>query len=237
MTDPLFEVIDATWPAASVREVGGFLIREGQGGGSRVSAASLVGRLEDADIDEALAAQRSLGQTGKFILRPGDEALDLALAKRGFEVFDPVVILAADLAALPSEVPPVTAFAHWPPLAIAREIWSENGIGPARQAVIDRTPQPKATVLGRTKDRAAGAAFVAIHQRSAMLHALVVAPEFRRLGLARSIMAEACRWAATEGAERMTLVVTKANVAALALYRALGMQPVCAYHYRREAQS
>lgn len=237
MTDPLFEVIDATWPAASVRQAGGFLIREGQGGGSRVSAASLLGRFEDADIDAALAAQRSLGQTGKFILRPGDEALDAALAKRGFEAFDPVVILSADLAALPRDVPPVTAFAHWPPLAIAREIWAENGIGPARQAVIDRAPQPKATVLGRTKDRAAGAAFVAIHNRTAMLHALVVAPDFRRLGLARAIMAEACRWAAAEGAERMTLVVTKANVAALALYHALGMTPVCAYHYRREVQS
>lgn len=236
MSDPLFEVIDATWPAASVRQAGGFLIREGRGGGSRVSAASLIGRFETADIAAAIAAQRDLGQEPKFMLRPGEDALDAALADRGFEAFDPVVILTADLAALPREVPPVTAFAHWPPLAIAREIWAENGIGPARQAIIDRARAPKATVLGRSRDRAAGAAFVAIHDRTAMLHALVVAPEFRRLGLARAILAEACRWAAAEGAARMSLVVTRANTAALALYRDLGMQPVCAYHYRREAR-
>ncbi|TKD26036.1 GNAT family N-acetyltransferase [Rhodobacter capsulatus] len=237
MTDPLFEVIDATWPAVSVRQAGGFVIREGQGGGSRVSAASLLGRFETADIDAAIAAQRRLGQEPKFMLRPGDEALDAALADRGFEAFDPVVILTADLAALPREVPPVTAFAHWPPLAIAREIWAENGIGAARQAILDRAGTPKAVVLGRSRDRAAGAAFVATHGDTAMLHALVVAPEFRRQGLARAILAEACRWAATEGAERLTLVVTKANVAALALYQALGMTPVCAYHYRRETRT
>ena len=236
MSDPLFEVIDATWPAASVRDLGGFRIREGRGGGSRVSAASLLGSLENADIDAAIAAQRSLGQEPTFLLRPGEDALDAALAKRGFETFDPVVILMADLAALPREVPPVTAFAHWPPLAIARDIWAENGIGPARQAILDRAGTPKAAVLGRSRDRAAGAAFVAIHDRIAMLHALVVAPDFRRQGLARAIMAEACRWAATEGATRLSLVVTKANTAALALYRDLGLQPACAYHYRREAR-
>ena len=35
-----FEVIDATWPAASSRMAGGFRVREGLGGGSRVSSAS-----------------------------------------------------------------------------------------------------------------------------------------------------------------------------------------------------
>ena len=237
MTDPLFEVIDATWPAASVRQAGGVLIREGRGGGARVSAASLIGDLANADIDAAIAAQRDLGQEPKFMLRPGQEALDAALAERGFEAFDPVVILMADLAALPRDVPPVTAFAHWPPLAIAREIWAENGIGPARQAILDRASTPKAAVLGRSRDRAAGAAFVAIHDRIAMLHALVVAPEFRRQGLARAILAEACRWAAAEGATRLSLVVTRANTAALALYRDLGLTPVCAYHYRRETRT
>lgn len=234
MRDPLFDVIDGTWPAASIRRAGGFLVREGLGGGSRVSCASLEGPLDAADIDAAIAAHRALGQEPKFIIRPGEEALDTALEGRGFTLFDPVVIYAAPLAGLSTEVPPVTAFAHWPPLAITREVWAESGIDAARQAVAERAPMPKAVVLGRMSDRAAGAAFVGIHQGTAMLHALAVLPEFRRRGLARHIMAEAARWAKAEGAERLALVVTRRNEAANALYRSMGMQAVCHYHYRRE---
>lgn len=234
MTDPLFAVIDGTWPAASSRRAGGFEVREGQGGGSRVSCASLEAPFESADIDAAIAAHRALGQEPKFIIRPGEEALDAALAERGFELFDPVVIYTAPLARLSTEVPPVTAFAHWPPLAITCEVWAESGIGPGRQAVAERAPMPKAAILGRTNDRAAGAAFVGIHAGTAMLHALAVLPEFRRKGLARHIMAEAARWAQDEGATHLALVVTRRNEAANGLYQSLGMEPACHYHYRRE---
>ena len=231
-----FEVIDATWPAASSRMAGGFRVREGLGGGSRVSSASLEVVLEQANIDAAIAAHRALGQQPKFIIRPGEEALDAALAARGFERFDPVRIYDAPLDALASNVPPVTAFAHWPPLQIAREVWAEGGIGPGRQAVAERAPMPKAASLGRRNDRAAGAAFIGIHAGIAMLHGLFVLPEFRRGGLAAAMMAEAVRWAKDAGASRLSLVVTEANGAANALYARIGMAPVCHYHYRREAQ-
>ncbi|MBZ4023650.1 GNAT family N-acetyltransferase [Rhodobacter sp. TJ_12] len=233
MTD-LFAVIEATWPAASTRRAGGFVIREGLGGGSRVSCASLEGPFETADLDAAEAAHRALGQQPKFMLRPGDAALDAALDSRGYELFDPVVIYTAPVAQLPQEVPPVTAFAHWPPLAIAREIWADTGIGPERQAVMARAAAPKAVVLGRTQDRAAGAGFIAMHGRTAMVHALSVLPEFRRHGLARAMMAEATRWAAQQGAETLALIVTRANEPANALYRALGMMHSGTYHYRRK---
>lgn len=232
----LFAVIDGTWPAASTREAGGFLVREGRGGGSRVSAASLMGDVGTCDIDAAIAAHHALDQPAKFMIRPGEEALDAALAARGFELFDPVTVYGAPVAALCQPVPPVTAFAHWPPLQIARDLWSAEGIGPARQAVMERATGPKACVLGRKSDRAAGAMFVAIHDSAAMVHGLVVLDQARRQGLARAMMFEAARWAAAEGAQDITLVVTRANAPANALYQALGMTPIGAYHYRREAR-
>lgn len=238
MTAPsFFEVIDATWPAASYRMAGGFRVREGQGGGSRVSSASLELPLNEADIDAAIAAQRAFGQDPKFIIRPGDEALDAALAARGQEIFDPVLIHAAPVHALRRDVPPVTAFAHWPPLAIAREVWAEGGIGAARQAVAARARGPKAVILGRTDDRAAGAAFIGLHRDMAMLHGLVVLPEFRRRGLAAAMMAEAARWAEAEGAQTLSLVVTRANDAAHGLYAGMGLQVAGHYHYRRAPPS
>ena len=48
------------------------------------------------------------------------------------------------------------------------------------------------------------------------------------------MMAEAARWAAAEGAHSLALVVTRRNDAANALYRAIGMEATCFYHYRRE---
>ena len=41
-SDTLFAVMETTWPAASVQQVGPWLIREGQGGGKRVSARIIV---------------------------------------------------------------------------------------------------------------------------------------------------------------------------------------------------
>lgn len=180
-----FDVIDATWPAASSRMAGGFRVREGLGGGSRVSSASLEVPFPQADVDAAIAAHRAFAQQPKFLIRPGEDALDHALAERNFELFDPVVLRVAPVERLLADIPPVTAFAHWPPLAITREVWAEGDIGPARQAIVARATGAKAAILGRKNDRAAGAAFVAIHDDIAMLHGLIVLPDFRRQGARR----------------------------------------------------
>ena len=229
-------LIDATWPAASTQMIGGFLIREGRGGGSRVSCATLVAPLENADIPAAEAAHRALGQTPRFMIRPEDSALDAALAARGYIAYDPVVLWTAPIAQMQGEVPPVTAFAHWPPLQIARELWGELEVGPARQAIMERVCGAKACILGRKQDRAAGVAFVAIHQGTAMLHALAVAPSFRRSGLARAMVHEGARWALEQGAERFEMLVTQANDASNALAQSLGMTQRAGYHYRREGE-
>ena len=66
----------------------------------------------------------------------------------------------------------MTSFTHWPPLQIAAELWAEGGIGPARLAVMERVQGPKTVILARAQDRAAGVAFVALHDGMAMLHGL-----------------------------------------------------------------
>ena len=56
MTDaPLFDVIDKTWPAARMLPVGPWILRDGQGGGKRVSAATANGHVGKADIPLAEA--------------------------------------------------------------------------------------------------------------------------------------------------------------------------------------
>lgn len=161
-----------------------------------------------------------------------DAALQAALRERGFDLATPTAILTCPIDRLTDlPVPPVTAFAIWPPLAIQREIWAAGNINPARQAVMDRVPAPRASILGRVKDRAAGAGFVAVHGDVAMVHAIEILPEWRRHGLGGWLMRQAAFWGGEQGAARLGLAVSRANIGAMALYQALGFSEVAGYGY------
>ena len=222
------ELMERSWPPAARHDIGPFRLRDGGGGGKRVSAATCLG---DWDLPALIAAEAAMTEP-LFVIWPGDEELDAALAARGYRVIDPVVVYEAALADLCADVPPLQTFAHWPPLAIAAEIWAEGGIGPGRLAVMTRAEGAKCTLLARHDDHPAGVAFVACVEGAALLHALEVRPSFRRLGVGESLLRGAANWAAAQGANRLLLVVTEQNLAARALYDRLGMRVVGQYHYR-----
>lgn len=229
----LIRVVEATWPPASKRRIGPWTIRDGQGGGKRVSAATAEGPFAGDDFSPAEDAMAELGQPNLFMIRKGEDALDSALVRRGYDIIDPVDLFVARMDELKLPKPPRLSAMHiWPPLAIQRELWAAGGIGPARIAVMERAAEPKTALLGRHDDRAMGVAFVAIHDGIAMVHALEVLAPGRRQGVASRLMAGAHHWAAGHGAEYLSLVVTKANAAAQALYASLGFCLVGQYHYR-----
>ena len=229
----LFDLIDVTWPAASTGMAGPFRIREGRGGGSRVSAATAEGAFDDIDFSHAEEAMRKLGQTPLFMVRGGEYALDRALAAQGYLVKDPVIGFVSKveplMAALP---PPVTTFEIWPPLPIEAELWEAGGIGPARLDVMLRAECDRTTILGRLDDTPAGVAYVGRVGAHGMIHAIEVAPHFRRRGLGGHMIAAAARWVRQTGGTHLSLIVTRANAGAQALYSSLGMTPVGQYHYR-----
>lgn len=219
----------ATWPAARIWQDGPFTLRDGAGGGSRVSAATVTGDWDAGALDAAIARHRIT----RFRVAADDARLDAALAARGYAVQDRTLALAAPVAALCTpRVPPVTAWTIWEPLAIMDEIWATAGIGPARRAVMNRVAVPKTAILGRINDTAAGAAFVACAGPVAMLHALEVAEPHRSAGLGRWMVTAAAHWAQAKGAETLAVLVTEANGAARALYARLQFTPQGGYHYR-----
>lgn len=230
-------LMEGTWPAATRLRVGPWIVRNGQGGGGRVSCATAEADWTEDDIALAEAAHSSFGQVPMFTIRDGEARLDAALAARGYGLHDPVDLFAAPLARLTTEAPRrMATFPTWPMLAITRDLWSEAGIGPERIAVMERAADPKTSILGRYEDRSAGCVFVACNGGLAFVHALHVQTEYRRKGLARDLMRAAALWAAENGAERLALAVRRSNDAALALYRDMGMEVVSRYHYRRLAR-
>jgi ribosomal protein S18 acetylase RimI-like enzyme len=227
----LTALIDATWPAKSFAHLDGWTIRNGGGGGSRVSAAS---QLEpDAKIASAEVAMRALGQTPLFMVRHDEGTLDKTLIAAGYRIKDPVTYYTAPIGKIATQRPPtVTCFQVWPPLATQAEIWDVGGIDDARLAIMARATGPKTTVLGRVHDTPAGTAFGAIYNGTAMLHAIETAHAFRRQGLGRHMIHALAFWAQEHDAHTVSVLVKKANVAANALYTSLGMPPVGGYHYR-----
>lgn len=232
--DTLLQAIEATWPPAERSRNGAFAIRNGAGGGKRVCAATQeTDGFEPGDIDTAVAAMRALGQAPLFQVRPGEDALDQTLEARGFTIVDPVTTYLTEPKALAD--PSLHRLAAIPcskPLAIQEEIWAAGGIGKPRLDVMTRASDPKTYLLGRHDDRPVGTAFVSIHDGIAMLHAIEVLSESRRMGVGRALMIGAANWALRHEANWLALLVTTANTGANALYASLGMSPVGGYHYR-----
>ena len=229
----IFSALDATWPAQARHNIGAFHLREGRGGGSRVSAATLAGPWQAGDLCDAKMAMRAMGQSPLFMIRPGEDALDLDLDGRGYKLMDPTDLWICDIGVFGDcKLPPVTAFAIWEPLAIMHELWEEDGIGPARRAVMDRCAVTKTGLLGRVSDKPCGVGFAAIHDEIAMVHALSVRQAHRRKGLGAWMMRCAAFWAREHGARWLALAATRANGPAGALYSGLRMYRVGQYHYR-----
>lgn len=233
MSQDAFRLLDATWPAAERVEVGPFTLRRGEGGGKRVSAATASGAVAEADIAAAEQAMDDRGQQAMFAVRADQTALDRMLVERAYLTLDPTRLCEVpshDLARL--DTPVDAGFPVWPPLQVQKAIWAAGGIGPARLAVMDRVAAAKTTILGRSRGDAAGTAFVAVHERIAVIHALDVLSHLRRRGVARNILVHAARWGRENGADRLVALSTKASTSAAELFEQLGFAGADAYHYR-----
>lgn len=229
----ILTALDATWPAAARQVIGPWIIRDGQGGGKRVSAATPNSDWTQADIQTAEAAMRDLGQTPFFMTTDQDQILDHTLADAGYDMVDPVNIYSTSVDTLTTERPPkVSMFSVWPPLAIEIDMWAEGGISDARVNVMKRVQGPKTSILARWNDHPAGVGFAATHGRDAFVHAVEIRTQKRQQGVASWLMKHAAFWAAEQGASRLNVACTKSNVAANALYRSIGMKVVGEYHYR-----
>lgn len=229
-----FDAIDDTWPAARRLRQGLWTIRDGAGGGKRVSAATLADARSAIDIAQAEAAMAELGQQSLFMVREDQAPLDDCLENAGYETVGPVNIYGAPVDLIAKDAPPrLSAFDLWPPLAIQKDIWAAGGIGPSRLAVMARAKGPKTALFGRQDGRPAATGFVAISKRIAMVHALEVLPDFRRRGVGRNLTCHAAHWARSNGAHSIAVLCTEANEAANALYTAMGFERLGGYHYRR----
>lgn len=236
MTQPssedLFRALDATWRAAQFMKRGPWTLREGRGGGQRVSAATTDREVSIGEIADAERAMVAWEQTPLFMIKPRDVALDRQLEGLGYSVKDPVTAYIADIKDVAETFGSAKNFPTWPPLSIQTEMWLDGGIGSERIDVMSRATGEKTSLLARWKDLPAGTGFAAIDRQIAMVHALEVSPGARRMGVGKQLMQAAAHWALERQALWICVMVTDANGPANALYRSLGMTIAATYHYR-----
>ena len=229
----IFDTIDLTWPAEEFLELPEWKLRRSIKGGKRVSAASIIKKSGIPDIKFVENTLAEWCQDKLFMIKSGENSFDEALKSLGYFVVDPTNIWSISAEALSAQqIPLVTAFSIFPPLAIQREIWKANGIDASRIEIMDRVKKPRTTIFGRTNAKPAASAFVAVANKIAMVHALIVDHNCRRQGMGKFVMQKAGAWARQQGAESVAVLCTKQNQSANNFYKTLGMQVIGEYHYR-----
>ena len=233
----IHNVIEHTWPAYDTRTHGQWTIREGRGGGKRVSATTLNRFRELPNLKDAEEGMQALNQRPIFMIREGEGDLDYLLAKEGYEFTDYSNIYIAPIEGFAKTKPPrLSVFDIWEPLQIQNDIWSNAGVGSSRTAVMHRVKGPKTSFFLRWENHPAGTAFIGIHNNIAMVHAMEILPQQRRKSVATLAMYQAAIWAKSFGAHTLSVICTKENLGANALYASLHMQLVGGYHYRTKKE-
>lgn len=228
-----YEVVDHTWPAYRKISCGPWTLRDGRCGGKRVSAATLQVEKDVPDISVAETGQRELGQNPLFMIRAGDKKLDQILDEGAYRSINAVNIYCISCEELSHPAPPrLSAFDIWEPLAMQKDIWAQGGIDKNRFAVMSRAECTKTSLLMRWDGHPAGTAYIGIHNGIAMVHALEILPSQRRKGVGAIAMRHAAIWAISKNAPYISVICTKENKAANALYASLKMRLVGGYHYR-----
>ena len=229
----IFDTIDLTWPAEEFLELPEWKLRRSLKGGKRVSAATLIKKSGIPNIKFVENTLADWCQDKLFMIKAGENSLDEALKSRGYCIVDPTNIWSISAEALSAQqIPFVTAFSIFPPLAIQREIWKTNGIGASRIEIMNRVKKPRTTIFGRTNAKPAASAFVAVANKIAMVHALIVEHKYQRQGVGTFVMQKVGAWAHQQGAESVAVLCTKQNQSANNFYKTLGMRVIGEYHYR-----
>lgn len=229
------------WPPLRIVDVEGWQARL-SGGGSRRANSLLPLAFTGTDADHALDEMQRLYRAEgvptyvqvSAIAEPPD--LDARLARRGYLLEEPCLLLAKRLAPGPS-APVAEVELSEAPTEDWLSVYGEPLDASRRAAapsVLARVPQPRGFFLLHSD---AGPIATALGVLSpdgvVVVECVATRARARRTGAARRVMDALEAWAMTQGAWCTALQVVTANAAARGLYEQRGYTEAGRYHYRR----
>ena len=242
----LEEVAAKGWPAPDTRWLGRWLLRAAEGFTGRANSVLPLGdpgRPLDAALAEVAAWYGERRLPPRVVIPvPAREALDEALAVRGWTRYNPTQVLTADVEVMLRTLPERPGL---PPVTIedtptddwvgAYHYRGGGGLPRVGRAILTGSGQPGFAVVraGGTAGAVLAIGRASVDDGWVGVTAVEVDPAHRRRGLAGHVLRELLRWAAERAATSAYLQVADENEAALALYHRLGFAPHHRYHYRQ----
>ena len=184
-------------------------------------------------IDEAERRYRADGLAPCFKItrsaQPQD--LDAVLDRRGYVIEGQSLVLTAGSAHIEqTDGPEITLSADASPAWLGCH-WQDHNDDDRWIDIVRRISGPRAFVLARLDNGPAGTALASIEDGWACITAVHTVPDFRRRGVARSLVGALAAWARTQSSG-LFLQVEADNDPAQRLYASCGFQPAYRYHYR-----
>lgn len=231
------------WPALHQVWCGDWVLRVSGGFGRRVNSANPLNAGAGA-VDETVAAGRAVygGQGLPVIFRVPtllDPAVDVRLETLGFTAEGETITLYADFGAVdaaPDGGVEILAYPSDDWLAAMKELQEREDDAHAFFTRVIRSLMVPAGFTGlRVDDQFVALAFGALHGDLLVIESVITGTAQRGRGYARRLLNALFAWAADAGARGVCLQVEAPNVAAIALYKRLGLTTeLYHYHYRRE---
>jgi N-acetylglutamate synthase len=231
----------ASWPAAVVQPLDGWLLRFNDGVTRRANSALPNGSSSGLPLHEKLAAveafYRERGVPPRLQISPASqpEDLDAILAGCGYRRVAPTLVQTAPLegmttveegGAIVSEAFDEAWFAtycqaeNFNPREVAGRRDILRRIVGGGFALLRFDSEPVAVGLGVRAGDWLG------------FFSMATRPEFRRRGAATAVLGSLAHWGRRHGARQAFLQVMEDNHAALSLYARLGFRTFYSYHYR-----
>ncbi len=232
--------LDAVAPPA-VAEIDGWLLPFDHSTIGRAKSAVPIRyahtHARDVAIIESLYAARGLQAAYRVADVPDLASVRSALARRGYQAYQPTLVQVGRLANLRTLCQGTPARVSTRPEAAWASVYLAEGFDPVdgahRIAALSRS-QYMVYAWVEEDGQAVAAGAAAFSQGWCSIHGMRTIPAWRGRGLATQILAGLAESASQHPLERVFLQVEEGNSAALALYGRAGFESAWRYHYWRK---